>query len=185
MILDGLLTFTGTSNGASGGITAGLQVDSPTTGTQFSSNVIDLGVISGVPGSAAGGGARDIGIGDNSSLALSAITPVAFTGGTSMQLILQGAPDNGAGAPGTYFNMWSSNVYTEAQMAAGIQLANVDVPRVIAGQALPRFLRMSYVSVGTHTTGTIEAQIVLNLDQQIIGAAGAYSGYPAGINIAN
>ena len=55
MILDGLLTFTGTSNGATGGITAGAQTDAPTTGTQAASNIIDLGV-SGLPSSANGGG---------------------------------------------------------------------------------------------------------------------------------
>jgi hypothetical protein len=94
LILDGLLTFTGTSNGATGGITAGPQTDSPTTGTQVASNIIDLGVTSGVPSSASGGGARDLGTGDNPALKLTAICPVAFTGGTSLQLELDGAPDN-------------------------------------------------------------------------------------------
>ena len=42
MILDNLLTFTGTSNGATGGITSGAQTDAPTTGTQAASNIIDL-----------------------------------------------------------------------------------------------------------------------------------------------
>ena len=54
MILDNLLTFTGTSNGAAGGITAGAQTDLPTTGTQAASNIIDLGGPA-LPGSANGG----------------------------------------------------------------------------------------------------------------------------------
>ena len=149
MILDGLLTFSGTSNGASGGITAGAQTDSPTTGTQAASNIIDLGV-AGLPTSANGGGARDIAVGDDPMLKLSAICPVAFTGGTSLQLQLQGAPDNGSGAPGTYTTMWTSPAYAEASIVAGAQLANIDVPRPVAGQALPRFLKLNYISVGTN-----------------------------------
>ena len=43
----------------------GAQTDAPTTGTQAASNIIDLGVTSGIPSSANGGGARDIGVGDD------------------------------------------------------------------------------------------------------------------------
>ena len=67
MILDGLLTFTGTSNGATGGITAVPRPMLRTTGTQAASNIIDLG-LNGLPGSANGGGARDLGVGDDPSL---------------------------------------------------------------------------------------------------------------------
>ncbi len=186
MILDNLLTFTGTSNGASGGITAGAQTDLPTTGTQVASNIIDLGVASGIPSSANGGGARDIGIGDDPALKLSAIVTTAITGGTDLSLLLEGAPDNGSGAPGSYTKMWASPaVVVEASLVAGAQLANVDVPRVINGQVLPRYLRLSFISTGTHTAGAIECGIILNLDQQIKGAGGALSGYPAGITVAN
>lgn len=184
MILDNLLTFTGTSNGAVGGITAGSQTDSPTTGTQAASNIIDLG-LSGLPSSANGGGARDIGVGDDPMLKLSAIVTTAFTAGTSLQLQLQGAPDNGSGAPGSYTTMWTSAAIVEASLVAGAQLANVDVPRVVFGQPIPRFLKLNFISVGTHSTGAIEAQIVLDRDDQIMGTGGAYSGYPAGINVAN
>jgi len=184
MILDNLLTFTGTSNGASGGITAGAQTDLPTTGTQAASNILDLGGPA-LPGSANGGSARDIGIGDNPALKLSALVTTAITGGTSLQLQLQGAPDNGSGAAGSYTTMWTSPVFAEASLVAGAQLANVDIPRIIAGQALPRFLKLNFISVGTHSAGAIECQIVLNLDSQIIGSGAAYSGYPAGLTVAN
>lgn len=185
MILDGLLTFTGTSNGATGGITSGAQTDAPTTGTQVASNILDLGVDSGVPSSANGGGARDIGVGDDPMLKLSAIVIAAFTGGTSLQLELSGAPDNGSGAPGSYTVMWLSAAFAEANLIAGAQLANIDVPRVIFGQVLPRFLRLRFISVGTHGAGTIEANIVLDRDDQIMGTGGAYSGYPAGVVVNN
>lgn len=185
MILDNLLTFTGTSNGASGGITAGAQTDLPTTGTQNASNVVDLGVTSGIPSSANGGGARDIGVGDDPSLKLSVICTTAVAGGTSLQLVLAGAPDDGSGGQGSYTTMWSSPVYAEAALLAGAQLANIDVPRVITGQVLPRFLRLSFVSVGTHTSGAVEGQIILDRDDQITGVGGVYSGYQAGVTVAN
>lgn len=184
MILDNLLTFTGTSNGAIGGITAGAQTDLPTTGTQAASNIVDLG-LSGLPTSANGGGARDIGIGDNPALKLSVLVTTAITGGTSLQLQLQGAPDNGSGAPGSYTTMWTSAAIAEASLVAGARLANIDVPRVVPGQVPPRYLKLNFISVGTHSAGAVEAQIVLNLDSQPIGTAGVYSGYPAGITVAN
>lgn len=185
MILDNLLTFTGTSNGATAGITSGAQTDSPTTGTQVASNIIDLGVNSGVPSSANGGGARDIGVGDDPSLELSVIVTTAFTVGTSLQVELSGAPDNGSGAPGSYTVMWLSNAIVEASLTVGAQLANITVPRVIAGQVLPRFLRMRFITVGTHSTGAVEAGIVLDREDQIMGPTNLYSGYPAGQTVAN
>lgn len=185
MILDNLLTFTGTSNGATGGITSGAQTDAPTTGTQAASNIIDLGVISGVPLSANGGGARDLGVGDRPSLKLSALVTTAFTGGTSLGLQLQGAPDNGSGSPGSYTTMWTGPVVVEASLLAGIQIANIDVPRPAPGQALPRFLKLNFISVGIHSTGAIECQIVIDRDDQVLGANGIYSGYPAAITVAN
>ena len=144
MILDNLLTFTGTSNGATGGITAGAQTDLPTTGTQAASNIIDLGVTSGVPSSA-----------------------------------------NGGGAPGSYTTMWTSSAIAEASLVAGAQIANIDVPRPAPGQALPRYLKLNFISVGTHSAGAIECGIVLDRDDQILGSGGVYSGYPAGLTVSN
>jgi hypothetical protein len=185
MIIDGLLTFSGTLQGATGApAVAGTALDAPTTGTQVASNIIDLGLV-GLPPFASGGGARDIGIGDKPSLKLSAIVTTAFTVGTSLQIELDGAPDNGSGIPGAYTQMWLSEVFTEASLIIGCQLANVDVPRVLFEQVLPRFLRMQYITVGTHSTGQLEAQILIDRFDQIVGTTGALSGYPAGVNIAN
>lgn len=185
MILDGLLTFTGTSNGASGGITSGPQTDSPTTGTQDASNIIDLGINSGVPSSANGGGARDLGIGDDPALKISALVTTAFTGGTSIAVEIQGAPDNGSGSPGSYTVMWLSPTFAEAALIQGAQLANIDIPRAVWEQVLPRFLKMTFISVGTHSAGAIEGNIVLDRDDQIFSSSGAQSGYPAGVTVPN
>ena len=184
MILDGLLTFTGTSNGASGGITSGAQTDKPTTGTQVASNVVDLG-LAGIPSYANGGGARDMGVGDDPALKLSAICTVGFTAGTTIQLLLEGAPDSGTGTEGSYTTIWESTAIAAATAVAGAQLANVDLPRVVAGNPLPRFLRLSFITTSTNSAGLIEANIVIDRDDQIIGTTGAYSGYQAGVVVAN
>jgi hypothetical protein len=190
MILDGLLLFTGTSNGATGGITSTAYTDSiaQTAATYTCSNLIDLGVTSGVPTDANGGGARDIGVGDDPMLKLSIITPVAATSGGSatIQFLLEGAVDSSGSPSGTWTTMWSSPAYAYTVATAGAQLANVDVPRVIAGQAPPRFLRLQFVvGTATITAGTVEANIVIDRDDQILGTGGAYSGYPAGITVSN
>ena len=189
MILDGLLTFTGTANGATGGVTSGPQTDTvaQAIGTYVTSNILDLGV-AGLPTSASGAGARDIGVGDDPTLKLHIKSIAAITTALSgtLQLVLSGAPDNGSGAPGAYTTMWTSAAYTAAQAYAGADLANIDVPRVIPGQPLPRFLRLQFiVATGALTGGTIEANIVLDRFDQIESTANALSGYPPGVVIAN
>lgn len=189
MIIDGLLLFTGTSNGATGGITSTTNTDAPTTGTQVASNILDLGIGSsanpGIPAPASGGGARDIGIGGTPVLWLWAAVAVAFASATSMALVLEGAPDNGSASPGSYTEMWRSFAIVEANLDVGAQLANVSVPRVLPAQVLPRYLRLSFVTVGTHTAGTVAAGIILNRFDQIQGADSVLSGYPAGVTVAN
>lgn len=176
MILDALLQFT-----------TALTGDLPTTGTQNSSNVIDLGITSGIPTSAQGGGARDMGIGDDPALKLIVQVLTTFTGGTSLQIVLQGAVDNGAGAPAAFSNWWTSPAYAEAALNAGSRLLDMDVPRPPDGIAVPRFLRLGYITVGTHGAGALQAFIVLDRDDQMYqGTDNAImGGYPAGINIAN
>ena len=183
-ILDAYLTFTGTLNGATATIADGTLTDAPTTGTQDTSNILDLGVKSGIPSSANGGGARDMAIGDDPMLKLLVQVVTAFTGGTSLQVELQGAPDGGAGTPGSWTVMWLGPAVLEANLLQGTYVANVDVPRTIPGQVLPRFLKLTCITVGTHTTGDIYAGIVLDRFDQV-GLSGTISGYPAGINIAN
>jgi hypothetical protein len=184
MILDAFLTFSGVVPAA--GIGNIDNTDSPTTGTQTSSNVIDLH-ISGIPVLAANQGARDMGIGDSPALKMLVQVVTAFASGTSLQVILQGAPDNGSGAPGTFVNWWSSAAVVEASLTVGARLYDMDMPRPPPGVAVPRFLRMSYVTVGTHTAGKIYAGIVLDrFDQMYQGTNNAILGaYPPGIAIAN
>lgn len=185
MILDGFLQFCGTSNGATGGITSGSNTDAPTSGTQAASNVVDLGVSSGIPSSANGGGARDLGIGDDPMLKLLIQVTTTFVGGTSMHALLRGAPDNGSGAVGSYTTMWTGPEVTEAHLIQGAYIANVDVPRVVPGQPLPRFLNVEFVTTGTHTAGAVQACVVIDRFDQTLGTTGKLSGYQAGITVAN
>lgn len=185
MIIDAKLLFTGTINGATSTIADSSTTDAPTTGTQASSNVLDIGVASGIPASASGGGARDLGIGDDPSLKLLAVVTTAFTGGTSLQLQLQGGVDNGSGAIGSVTTMWTSAAIVEASLTVGAQLANVDVPRPVPTQALPRFFKLNFITSGTHSTGSVLAAIVIDRFDQIQGATNLNSGYPAGITVSN
>lgn len=189
MILDAYLWFTGTVNGASGGITSTNTGDAPTTGTQVASNIIDIGVGSvanpAIPSPANGGGARDLGIGDKPTIKVLASVSVAFASGTSLQLDLSGAPDSGSATPGSYTVMWTSAAYAEADLDVGAQLGNIGIPLVLPGQVLPRYLRLRFITVGTHTAGVINCGLVIDRFDQIRGTDSALSGYPAGINIAN
>jgi hypothetical protein len=157
MIIDGALQFTG--------VAGTVDTDEPTTGTQVSTNVIDWSV------------ARDMGIGDNPALKLFVQVMTAFADGTSLQVNLQGAPDNGSGAPGAYTTMISGPVVVEANLIAGARLLEVDLPRPAPAQAMPRFLRLQYVNVGTHTAGAIYGTILL--DRQDAPQ------YPAGQTVPN
>lgn len=189
MIIDNYQLFTGTSNGASGGITASAYTDAPTV-SATATNTIDYGLLSGIPsgGAAPNSANRDMGIGDSPSLKVAAICTVAFAGGTSLAIQIWGAPDNSSGATGTYYLMYTGPVVALANLVAGASLANVDMPREIPLIGPARYIEMRYVIVGTMSGGgAVEGWIALDQFQQIIGpsAASPLSGYPAGINVAN
>jgi hypothetical protein len=78
--------------------------------------------------------------------------------------------DSGTGTEGSYTTMWTSPAVLEADLDVGAQIANIDVPRPVPGQALPRFLRLSFVSSGTHTSGAVQACIVIDRFDQVRGA---------------
>jgi hypothetical protein len=81
--------------------------------------------------------------------------------------------------------MWEQ-VAAVTSAPQGWQFANVDLPRTVFEQVLPRYLQLVCISGGTtNAAGLVEAQIVIDRDDQIIGTSGAISGYPAGITVAN
>lgn len=159
-------------------------------GTQASTNVLDYGIASGIPTSANGGGARDMGIGDDPALKLLVIVTTTFTSGGAgtLQVSLQGAVDNGSGVPAAFSTWWSSPVYALATLNAGSQLFNMDFPRPPDGIAVPRFVRLLYtVATATMTAGAVSAYVVLDREDQMYQSTdnSILGGYPAGINIAN
>lgn len=174
MILDSLLMFS-----------TAQDLFTPAAGAIDSTNTIDLGITAGIPTSANGGGARDIGAGDNPALEIMVIVASVFAGGTSVAVSVQGAPDDGTGAPGAFTPMANIPAVVTANLDAGQAIGNITVPRPVPGQVLPRFLKLVYTTVGDFTTGTVTAGIVLDRDDQIVGLNGQYSGYPAGLTVAN
>lgn len=159
-------------------------------GTYNSGNIIDLHM-AGLPVLANLQGARDMGIGDNPALKLLVQVSTLFTsaGAATLQVALQGAPDNGSGVPGSYVTWWTSPAYALATIAvAGARLYDMDMPRPPAGVAIPRFLRMTYIIAGATTTaGKLISGIVIDRDDQpyLSTNNAIQGGYPAGITIAN
>jgi hypothetical protein len=75
----------------------------------------------------------------------------------------------------------------EASLVAGARLYDMDMPRPPQGIAIPQYLRMSYITVGTHAAGALWAGLVLDRDDQAYSSTNnaVMGGYPAGINVAN
>jgi hypothetical protein len=187
VILDSLLQFDPSQSLAVG------------AGTLTSLNTIDLGLgqvggVAQIPSFASGGGARDIGIGDDPAVKVlvEIIVSATSAGTTTMQVQVQGAPDNGSGAPGTFTTYAQSAVLTlvsggtlAAPGTVGSHFFDIDVPRVAPGVAIPRFLRLQYVMTGTGTGGAVESMLVLDRFDQIVSAAGNLSGYVPGVTVPN
>jgi Bbp16-like protein len=177
LILDGFFQFTAAAGDSM-----------PNAATTTSTNQIDLGVgLVGnpqIPAFSAGGGARDLGVGDQPSLKV--LVEVTTAGaGTSIQVNLQGAPDNGSGAPGSFTTYITGPVVTAANAVAGSRLLEIDIPRPPAGVVLPRYLQLQYVGVGNMSAGVMKAWAVLDRFDQPGSQSGVLSGYPAGVTIPN
>lgn len=182
MILDALLQFDSA---------APLNI---AVGTLPSANTIDFGIGStanpAIPGAAAGGGARDMGIGDDPALKLLVQVGTTFTSGGAgtLSVSIQGAADNGAGAPGAFTTWWTSPAYALATLNAGSRLMDMDFPRPPDGVAMPRYVRLLYTVAGaTMTAGTVQSYLVLDREDQPYNSTdnSIMGGYRAGLNVAN
>ena len=158
----------------------------------YDSNILDFGIQSGIPTSANGGGARDMGIGDDPALKLlvQVVTAFVSAGGGTLQVTMKGAIDDGTGTntPAAFSSWWVSPLYTAAQMVAGARLYDMDFPRPPQGVAIPRFVKLTYgVATATITAGNLSAFVVLDREDQAYQSTSnaVLGGYPAGITVAN
>lgn len=186
MILDSLLQFDSGYTMLSGSTGA--------VGAHDSTNIVDFGLGSStnpaIPSDANGGGARDMGVGDNPALKLLVQVNTTLTSGgaATLAIALAGAPDDGTGAPGSWTPWWSSPTYALATLAAGARLLDMDFPRPPAGIAVPRFVKLIYtVGAQAFTGGVIQSYIVIDRDDQMYNSTNnaVQGGYRAGITVAN
>ena len=160
MILDRSLCFDGGDNITFAAI----------TGTRDSTDVIDVGISGQI------GNGRDIAVGND--LHLLVLSNRLFVGGTSVQISLQGAPDNGSGGQGTYTTYAQTPAITLAQLnAAPGMLFPIVLPRPPFGVTLPRFYKLNYTVVGTFSAGAVLAYLLLHREDSIQ--------YPSALNVAN
>jgi hypothetical protein len=132
-----------------------------TGGTGVSTNVVDML------------NARDPGPGNTVIIPVTA--NVGFTGGTSLQIQLQESVDNS-----TYVTVEETAAIPLAALTLGNKIATIKVPQRPASlAALPRYMRLNYIVVGTMTAGKVDAGVVLDS-----GSEGATT-YPAGVTVTN
>lgn len=145
------------------------------TATAASTNILDLSV------------GRDLGIGDNPALKILVVPGAAFTaaGAATLQIAVQGAPDNGSGAPGTWTTYAQTDVLALATLNAtgadlNRDLFGIDLPSRPPGITPPRFLRLNYtVATGPMTAGTLQAYLIIGRDD-LVGYPNNYTNaYPA------
>ena len=114
------------------------------TSTAASTDVIDLG---------ANG---DLG---RANMRFRASVATAFSGGTSVQFVLQTDDNTGFSSATTLF---MTGAIAVASLTAGAVVADVPVP-----STTERYLRVNYVVVGTPTAGAVDAFLALDTPNQV------------------
>lgn len=120
-----------------------------TTGTQVSTDKVDTG-------------AAGININTNRELQIFVSVTTAFAGGTSLNVNLVESASADLSSPTV---LASSGVTAEADLTAGRVLLRTAVPRTSK-----RYLGLQFVTVGTHSAGTIFGGIVRDSDDSVYPA---------------
>lgn len=156
-------------------------------GTYASGNILDYGILAGIPAEGANTLSRDMGIGDDPALKLLVQVSTAFAGGTSLQVSFQGSVSDAAGQPAAWTTWLSSPAVALASLVQGARLLDIDFPRPPQGIAVPRFVRLLYTIVGTMTAGQVVAGFVLDRSDQMFQSTSnaVLGGYPPGLTVAN
>lgn len=128
------------------------------TASAVSTNVLDLGV------------ARDLGPGlYPESVVVVVGTSFTGTGGSTLTIQVEGAPDNGSGSPGTYEILYQSQPVALASLVAGQKAFDaplaVVAPQGANGLVLPRFLRLNYIASTSFTGGTVTSFLGGDVDR--------------------
>ena len=129
------------------------------TTTAVSSNVLDLGVN------------RDAGVGRH-GLKLLVTVGNQFTSATptaTMNVQLQGAPDNGSGAPGGWTLLGEGGTTPLGQLSPGFKICQISVPRVVQALGLSASTTPGLVA----TTGTFSSG---SPNVTVASAAGIFNG---------
>lgn len=113
-----------------------------TTGTQYSTNSYDT--------------ADGSSIGDGEELWLVANVGTAFAGGTSLAVNVVDSANADLSSPTV---LAGSGVIAEASLTAGARILRLRLP-----SNTQRYVGLQFVTVGTHTAGTINANIVRDAD---------------------
>ena len=194
---DANLIFTGGSTGSAQAITSSavgstgildLATGSVSTGSTYSASPVYTGQhgLIGSTGNSLFG--EDLGIGAMRLMLLCTIGTAFTTGGTSLNIALQGAVDASSGSyPANFSSLtWSTYAETGAIAAATLiaaganaQIPLFDWPHRLLAASMPRFIRMLYTPVGTLASGTISfCGIVLQRQDNPVGL------YPSGFSVA-
>jgi hypothetical protein len=128
-----------------------------------------------------GPGLRDIGIGDDPAVKFAVTVVQPFSGGTSLQVAVQGSVDNT-----TFVTMALGPTIAEANLIAGAHLLDIDMPRIIGAmvsgagpsQALSRYIRLACINQGVHSQGSVFSGAILDRGDQIVS-------YPVAITVPN
>lgn len=109
----------------------------------------------------------------------------ALTGGTSLQIQLQGAPRD-AGNSGLRSNLvFATYVQTDviltALLTANTRIASIDWPMRKVGQSNPRFFQLNYNIAGTFGAGNVSADVTLGDDD----ATTTLQQYPGNFKVAS
>lgn len=134
------------------------------TATAVSTNTIDLGA------------KRDLST--TAPLTISTLVSATFVGGTSLQVTVQGSPDDT-----TWTTLESGAVVPIAGLIEGAQIANIGIPASDpVGFAPYRYLRLDYIVVGVMTAGAVTSDIVSN-KQNDVGYPPGYVYTPPAVNL--
>lgn len=91
----------------------------------------------------------------------------AGTGTGTITFMLEAAPDNGSGSPGTYTPLFQTQAFVGTALTLGTQIA-INIPSDPA-LAQPRFYQLVYTVSGTATVSVL-ANITLNAQNSLKGA---------------